>query len=84
MCDGVEDVSYFPSYEIVMDELRDYRWFAADMLHPSDPAIDYVTQRLLETRFDARDDAVREAVTRIRRNSRGDKSDRVLQAARAT
>ena len=34
--------SYFPSYEIMMDELRDYRFYAADLLHPSQVAIDYI------------------------------------------
>lgn len=38
---------YFPSYEIVLDELRDYRFFAADMAHPSDVAVDYVAERFL-------------------------------------
>ena len=33
---------YFPSYEILMDDLRDYRFYAADMLHPSAEAIDYI------------------------------------------
>lgn len=33
---------YFPAYEIVLDELRDYRFYASDMLHPSDVAVDYV------------------------------------------
>ncbi|MCD7962791.1 MAG: GSCFA domain-containing protein [Rikenellaceae bacterium] len=36
------NVHYFPSYEIVMDDLRDYRFYAADMLHPSEVAIDYI------------------------------------------
>jgi hypothetical protein len=34
--------NYFPSYEILMDELRDYRFYAEDMLHPSQTAIDYI------------------------------------------
>jgi len=34
--------SYFPSYEIMMDELRDYRFYAEDMLHPNQIAIDYI------------------------------------------
>ena len=58
-------VSYFPSYEIVMDELRDYRFFADDMLHPSGAAIDYVTTRLLETYFDASDAPLRQAVGQL-------------------
>ena len=38
-------VCYFPAYEIVLDELRDYRFYAPDMVHPSDVAIDYVWER---------------------------------------
>ena len=41
--------AYFPSYEIMMDELRDYRFYAEDMLHPSQIAIDYIWQRFKET-----------------------------------
>lgn len=36
---------YFPSYEIMMDELRDYRYYAPDMIHPSQTAIDYIWER---------------------------------------
>lgn len=43
------NVSYFPAYEIVNDELRDYRFYAADMIHPSEQAVDYIWQRLTET-----------------------------------
>lgn len=41
-------ISYFPSYEIMMDELRDYRFYAADMLHPSQTAIDYIWEQFFE------------------------------------
>jgi hypothetical protein len=44
-------VSYFPSYEIMLDELRDYRFYAEDMLHPSQVAVDYIWQRFAETYF---------------------------------
>lgn len=40
---------YFPAYEIVNDELRDYRFYKEDMLHPSDQAVEYIWQRLSET-----------------------------------
>ena len=40
-------VSYFPAYEILMDELRDYRFYAADMLHPSEQAVEYVWEQLV-------------------------------------
>ncbi|UOX32179.1 GSCFA domain-containing protein [Flavobacterium sediminilitoris] len=43
------NTNYFPSYEIVMDELRDYRFYAEDMLHPNQVAIDYIWQRFKET-----------------------------------
>lgn len=46
-------LSYFPAYEIVNDELRDYRFYAADMLHPSEQAVDYIWERLVETYFSA-------------------------------
>ena len=42
---------YFPSYEIMMDELRDYRFYADDMLHPSDLAVQYIYERFRETYF---------------------------------
>ena len=44
-------VLYFPSYEIVLDELRDYRFYADDMLHPSPLAVRYLWQRFEETFF---------------------------------
>ena len=41
-------VSYFPAYEIINDELRDYRFYADDMLHPSSQAVEYIWQRFSE------------------------------------
>ncbi len=46
-----EEVSYFPAYEIVNDELRDYRFYREDMLHPSDQAVEYIWERFRETYF---------------------------------
>lgn len=40
--DFPENVVYFPAYEIMMDDLRDYRFYAADMVHPSEVAVDYI------------------------------------------
>lgn len=42
-------VSYFPAYEIMMDELRDYRFYTEDMLHPSGVAVDYIWDCLVKT-----------------------------------
>ena len=41
--------SYFPAYEIMLDELRDYRFYAEDMVHPSQVAVDYIWQRFVDT-----------------------------------
>lgn len=44
-----QNTAYFPSYEIMMDELRDYRFYAEDMIHPNQTAVDYIWQRFSET-----------------------------------
>ena len=46
---GAETISYFPSYEIVMDELRDYRFYDDDMIHLSKTAESYIFERMVET-----------------------------------
>lgn len=43
-----QSVAYFPAYELINDELRDYRFYQADMLHPSDQAVEYIWQRFSE------------------------------------
>jgi hypothetical protein len=44
-------VEYFPSYEILMDDLRDYRFYEHDMLHPGKPAIDYIWEQFVNLFF---------------------------------
>lgn len=52
VCESLPDVChYFPSYEILLDELRDYRFYAEDMHHPSAQAIDYIWSRLAQCAF---------------------------------
>lgn len=46
------NVIYFPSYEIVLDELRDYRFYADDMVHPSELAIEYIWEKFKIAFFD--------------------------------
>ncbi len=46
-----DNVSYFPSFEILVDELRDYRFYANDRVHPSAEAIDYIWKRFEESVF---------------------------------
>lgn len=62
-----ERVSYFPAYEIVTDELRDYRFYAPDMLHPSEQAAAYVCERLEAWAFTAElSEYARERVALVR------------------
>ena len=44
-------VTYFPAYELILDDLRDYRFYAADMLHPSAQAVEYIWERLVDSYF---------------------------------
>lgn len=48
------DVSYFPSYEIMMDELRDYRYYKSDLIHPTDLAVDIIWTYYQNTYFDTK------------------------------
>ena len=45
---ATEGHPYFPAYEIMMDELRDYRWWAEDMVHPTEQAAAYLCDRFIE------------------------------------
>jgi hypothetical protein len=48
-----ENVHYFPAYEIMLDELRDYRFYEADMIHPNEQAQEYIWERFASVFFDA-------------------------------
>lgn len=47
----IDNIVYFPSYEIMMDDLRDYRFYASDMKHPSDVAVDYIYELFSQSFF---------------------------------
>ncbi len=49
LCSEFSNALYFPSYEIMNDELRDYRFYGEDMIHPSPTAIDYIWSRFCNT-----------------------------------
>jgi len=52
LCKQQSNAYYFPAYEIVVDELRDYRFYETDLIHPTAQAIEYVWQQLVLTCFD--------------------------------
>ena len=45
---SVPEAEYFPAYEILLDELRDYRFYAEDLTHPSSPAVDYIWEKFVD------------------------------------
>jgi hypothetical protein len=45
------DIDYFPAYEMMVDDLRDYRFYKADMLHPTSEAEDYIFEKFMERYF---------------------------------
>jgi len=47
----METISYFPAYEIMMDELRDYRFYKSDLIHPSEEAEEYIWQKWMQSIF---------------------------------
>ena len=62
-----EETAYFPSYEIMMDELRDYRFYADDMLHPSAQAIEYIWEQFVAHLVDAESQAVLKSCQEIQK-----------------
>ncbi|MCC3152657.1 GSCFA domain-containing protein [Hymenobacter sp. BT770] len=52
LSDLLPGVAYFPAYELLLDDLRDYRFYSADMLHPSEVAEEYIWDKFARTYFD--------------------------------
>ena len=53
LCERYDFCRYFPAYEIVTDDLRDYRFYARDLVHPSDTAVEYIWDVFQETYLDS-------------------------------
>ena len=80
-----EGLFYFPSYEILMDELRDYRFYKEDMLHPTEQAVQYVWERFSEVCFTPEAQLLMQEVAAIQRalahrpfNPEGEKHQKFL------
>jgi hypothetical protein len=61
-------VAYFPAYEIMIDELRDYRFYAEDMIHPSPQATDYIWERFADTYMNRETRSLMKVVERIHKS----------------
>lgn len=62
LCQGTDSVNYFPAFEIMMDDLRDYRFYAGDMIHPSDVAEAYIWEKFRDAYFSK---ATRELILKL-------------------
>jgi len=60
-----DNAFYFPSYEILMDDLRDYRYYADDMLHPSKVAVEYIWEKFKKSLIEPKSIALLEEIEKI-------------------
>lgn len=61
------DIWYFPSYELVMDDLRDYRFYKSDMIHIDDVAVDYIWNKFVETYIDKKSQSLMSNIEKIKK-----------------
>ena len=62
-----QNAFYFPSYEIMMDDLRDYRFYKPDMIHPNQTAVDYIWLKLQQALMDDKTRSTMQQVEKIRK-----------------
>ena len=60
-------IHYFPAYELLMDDLRDYRFYNRDLIHPSEQAVDYVWEKFMESWIDPEAVLIMQRVASIRK-----------------
>ncbi len=65
ICRQLDFAHYFPAYELLLDDLRDYRFYAADMVHPSDTAVNYIWDFFADTFFSAETKRLNERIGKI-------------------
>jgi len=66
VCHRFENAHYFPAYEIVMDELRDYRFYKEDMVHPTEQAVRYIWERFVDFAIDSKEKPAMQAAAELR------------------
>lgn len=60
-------IHYFPAYEIMMDDLRDYRYYADDLIHPSGLAVEYIWEAFSNTYLDEQEDSLRKNIYKLQK-----------------
>ena len=66
ICRQFANAHYFPAYEIMMDELRDYRFYKEDMVHPTEQAVRYIWERFAEFAINASEKPAMNAAAELR------------------
>lgn len=67
LTESLPDCRYFPAYEILMDDLRDYRFYERDMVHPSETAVEYIWEAFRRNVLDERDNGLLDRAEALRR-----------------
>ena len=66
VCEHFENAHYFPAYEILLDELRDYRFYKEDMVHPTDQAVRYIWEQFVDFAIDPSEKSAMKAATELK------------------
>ena len=66
VCNEFSNVHYFPAYEILLDELRDYRFYKEDMVHPTEQAVRYIWERFTDFAIDPTEKPAMQAAAELR------------------
>ena len=66
VCKRFENAHYFPAYEILLDELRDYRFYKEDMVHPTEQAVHYIWERFVDFAIDPKEKPAMQAAAELR------------------
>jgi hypothetical protein len=66
VCKAYGNAQYFPAYEILLDELRDYRFYKEDMVHPTEQAVCYIWERFTDFAIDPKEKPALQAAAQLR------------------
>ena len=66
VCERFDNAHYFPAYEIMMDELRDYRFYKEDMVHPTEQAVRYIWERFVDFAIDPKEKPAMKAAAELK------------------
>ncbi len=66
VCKTFDNAHYFPAYEILLDELRDYRFFKEDMVHPTEQAVRYIWERFVDFAIDPKEKPAMKAAAELK------------------